>query len=367
MNTIRKFVAVIAIISIATSLGAQTNDLKTYSNYDFVAGNKVLFYDDFSSGSIGDFPVMWQSNGSGEIVTIDNSLERWFMMNNDGLFYLNDGLNVPENFTIEMDVIVKRNDFAPCQVFLTLFEPEQDDLYPGMYVPGKSGIELNLGYYDKENDFQEDHDYRAYDNTNENDGVIGKYGKPEGLFKIDKVSKLCIWVQKTRLRIYIDNVKVFDIQRAFSKGTKVGQIRFGTLDVCKILITNFRVADATEDARTKFLADGKLISYGIYFDSGKDIVKPQSYGAIKEMATILTDNPLVKVLIVGHTDSDGDDSMNLDLSKRRAENVKKALMSEFNIDASRISADGKGEAEPITDNKTAENKAKNRRVEFEKK
>ncbi|MDP2238427.1 MAG: OmpA family protein [Bacteroidales bacterium] len=360
----KKLVTAIVIITFASSLGAQTNDFKTYSNYDFVAGNKVLFFDNFSSGSIGDFPVMWQTNGSGEIVTIDNSSERWFMMNNDGLFYLNEGLNVPENFTIEMDVIVKRNDFAPCQVFLTLFDPEKNDLYPGMYVPGKSGIELNLGYFDKENDFQEDHDYRVYNNSDEIGGITGRYTKPEGLFKIDKVSKLCIWVQKTRLRLYIDNVKVFDIQRAFSSGAKVGQIRFGTQDVCKILITNFRVADATEDARSKFLTDGKLVSYGIYFDSGKDIVKPQSYGAIKEMAAILTDNTSLKVLIVGHTDSDGDNKMNLDLSKRRAENVKKVLMTEFKIDASRITSDGKGETEPIAENNSAENKAKNRRVEF---
>ena len=364
MNTIKSLVGAWIILSITTSLMAQTSDFKTYSNYDFVAGNKVLFFDDFSNGNIGDFPVWWQTNASGEIVTIENNNERWFMMGNDGLFYLNEGLNVPENFTIEMDIILKRNDFQPCQVFLTLFTPEKNDLYPGMYVPGKSGIELNLGYYDKENDFQANHDYRVYNNSSENAGITGMYTKPEGLFKIDKVSKLCIWVQKTRMRLYIDNVKVFDVQRAFSDGAKVGQIRFGTQDVCKIYITNFRVADATEDTRSKFLTDGKLISYGIYFDSGKDIVKPQSYGAIKEIATILNENPTVKVLIVGHTDSDGDDKTNLDLSKRRAENVKKVLVSEFKIDASRIATDGKGETEPIVDNKTPQNKAKNRRVEF---
>ena len=364
MKTIKSLVVTGMILVLTTSLVAQTSDFKTYSNYDFVPGNKVLFFDDFSNGNIGDFPVMWQTNASGEIVTIDNHPGRWFMMGNDGFFYLNKGLNVSENFTIEMDVIVRRNDLHPCQVFLTLFTPEKNDLYPGMYVPGKSGIELNLGYYDKDNDIQEDHDYRVYNNSNESGGVTGRYTKPEGLFKIDKVSKLCIWVQKTRLRLYIDNVKVFDIQRAFSEGAKVGQIRFGTQDVCKMYITNFRVADATEDTRSKFLTDGKLISYGIYFDSGKDIVKPQSYGAIKEMATILHENPNVKVLIVGHTDSDGDDKMNLDLSKRRAENVKKVLVSEFKIDGARITTDGKGESEPIADNKTIENKAKNRRVEF---
>lgn len=364
MKSGKSFMAALVFFAFTALLNAQTSDFKTYSNYDFVAGNSVLFFDDFSSGSIGDFPVMWNTNGSGEIVTISNNSDRWFMMNTEGLFYLNNGMKVPENFTIEMDIIVRRNDFQPCQVHLTLFEPETNDLYPGMYVPGKSGIELNLGYYDKENDFQEDHDYRVYNNSYENDGITGRYGKPEGLLKIEKVSRLSMWVQKSRLRLYIDNVKVFDIQRAFSEGVKIGQIRFGTLDICNILISNFRISDATEDSRSKFLNDGKLISYGIYFDSGKDIVKPQSFGTIKELANILTENPAVNVLIVGHTDSDGDDKMNLDLSKRRAENVKKVLVSEFKIDANRIATDGKGESEPIADNKTLENKAKNRRVEF---
>lgn len=364
MKTLKRLAGVCMILAFTTSVVAQTSDFKTYSDYDFVAGNKLLFFDDFSHGNIGDFPVMWQTNASGEIVKIDNSTERWFMMGYDGLFFPDKGLNVSENFTIEMDIIVKRNDYLPCQIYLVLFDPEKNELHPDTYTPGKSGIELGLGYFDKGNEYQVEHDYTIYNNGKENVWITGKYTKPEGLLKIDKLSKLCIWVQKTRMRLYIDNVKVFDLQQAFSKGVKAGQIRFGTHDVCNIYITNFRVADATEDTRSKFLTDGKLISYGIYFDSGKDIVKPQSYGAIKEMATILTENPSVKVLIVGHTDNDGDDKMNLDLSKRRAENVKKVLVSEFKIDAGRITTDGKGESEPIADNKTPENKAKNRRVEF---
>jgi len=364
MKKTRSVVTAVVCIVAGLNLTGQTNEFKTYSNYDFVAGNKVLFYDDFSNGSIGDFPVMWQTTGSGEIVTINNSTARWFMMNTDGLFYLNKGMKVPENFTIEMDLIISRNDFQPCQIFLSLFEPETGNLYPGMYVPGNSGIELNLGYHDSENDLSEPHDYRVYNNTNEQAGVTGRYTKPEGLLKLDSVSRISIWVQKTRLRVYINQVKVFDIQRAFSEGAKVGQLRFGTQDVCKLLITNFRISDASEDTRSKFLTEGKLISYGIYFDSGKDIVKPQSYGAIKEMAMILTENPGVNVQILGHTDSDGNDAMNLDLSKRRAENVKKILVSEFKIDPNRISTDGKGETDPLVPNINPENKAKNRRVEF---
>ena len=73
-----------------------------------------------------------------------------------------------------------------------------------------------------------------------------------------------------------------------------------------------------------------------------------------------------KVNIIGHTDSDGSDAANLELSKKRAAAVRTALAEEFGIDASRMQSDGKGESKPVADNKTKEGKSQNRRVEFVK-
>src|SRR4029453_19350585 len=92
-----------------------------------------------------------------------------------------------------------------------------------------------------------------------------------------------------------------------------------------------------------------------------------SYGSLKEIAGVLTENANLKVQVVGHTDSDGDDAANMDLSKRRAASVKNALVSEFKIDAARLDTDGKGETQPIDKNDTPAGKANNRRVEFIKK
>jgi outer membrane protein OmpA-like peptidoglycan-associated protein len=74
----------------------------------------------------------------------------------------------------------------------------------------------------------------------------------------------------------------------------------------------------------------------------------------------------VRVKIIGHTDSDGADAANLDLSKRRADSVKGELAKTFNIDASRIETEGMGESKPVAPNDTQVNKALNRRVEFVK-
>ena len=112
------------------------------------------------------------------------------------------------------------------------------------------------------------------------------------------------------------------------------------------------------------MTDGKLITYGIYFDVNKDVVKPESYGTLKEIAGILNEVPGVKVKIFGHTDSDGDDTKNMDLSKRRAASVKVELAKSFGVNADRLETDGLGESKPVAPNDTPVNKALNRRVEF---
>lgn len=87
-------------------------------------------------------------------------------------------------------------------------------------------------------------------------------------------------------------------------------------------------------------------------------------GTLKEIATVLQENPDVRVKIVGHTDSDGADASNMDLSKKRGASVKNELVRNFGIDASRLESDGMGESQPVAPNDTPSNKALNRRVEF---
>lgn len=181
----------------------------------------------------------------------------------------------------------------------------------------------------------------------------------------EKVNHVIIWVQNRRVRIYSQGEKVVDAATNIYSDTKFNKFRFSGWDRAGFpYIGNLKITTAAPDTRNKLLKEGKLISYGIYFDSGKDVVKQESYGAIKEIATVMQENPTLKINIVGHTDSDGDDAANLALSKKRAESVKNFLVKEFKVDAGRMQTDGKGETEPVTDNNTVQNKAENRRVEF---
>ena len=130
------------------------------------------------------------------------------------------------------------------------------------------------------------------------------------------------------------------------------------------MISNLKITTAAPDTRSKLITEGRLTPYGITFDSGKASIKPESYGTLNDIATVLKENPGVSVKIVGHTDSDGDDALNLDLSRRRAESVKNELVSKFGLDASRMQTEGAGESKPVAPNDSPANKAMNRRVEF---
>ena len=141
--------------------------------------------------------------------------------------------------------------------------------------------------------------------------------------------KVSIWRQKERLRVYLDQNKVYDLPKAFSPGntynTMMYQIWSDFLPEEKYLIGNIKLAVGNPDTRNKLLTEGKFSTTGILFDVNSAAIKPESYGTLKEIAGVLEDNASVKVKIIGHTDSDGDASMNLALSHKRAEAVKSAL------------------------------------------
>lgn len=108
---------------------------------------------------------------------------------------------------------------------------------------------------------------------------------------------------------------------------------------------------------------GKVAVYGIYFDSGKSVIKPESKPTIDEIVKMLQQSPKLKIFIVGHTDSDGSVESNMKLSSDRAAAVVKAL-TENGISASRLKSSGVGPYCPVESNHTEEGKAKNRRVEL---
>ena len=125
--------------------------------------------------------------------------------------------------------------------------------------------------------------------------------------------------------------------------------------------------DVVADA--KFMAEGissagHVAIYGIYFDFNKSDVKPESEPALNEIAKLLSGNPNLKVLIVGHTDNVGGIDYNMKLSLARATAVVQALTTKYKVNPQSLKAYGAGQLAPVAPNKTEEGRAKNRRVEL---
>lgn len=113
-------------------------------------------------------------------------------------------------------------------------------------------------------------------------------------------------------------------------------------------------------------ATGHVEVPGIFFDTGKAALKPESAAAVGEIAALLKADPAMKVYIVGHTDSVASLESNLKLSQARAEAVAQALIAEHGIAATRLSARGVGPLAPVASNDSEDGRAKNRRVELVK-
>lgn len=329
--------------------------IETKTQYDFVPGDQVLFFEDFSQDAIGDFPALWTTTGSGEVKTVNVAPGNWLHMNaTDQVYIPMKDLNLPENFILEFDLITQpREEDGHFNFYLSLYKSSDDFLTDELY-PGTNGVHVTIG----------DDGWQVRGYHNEKDKMVDGESDIAPVLN-DELTHVIIWVQKARMRMYHKGRKVVDLPTIMQVPNDFNRLRFSLWSCAgHPLLSNIRITSAAPDTRSKLLTEGKLISYGIYFDVNSDKIKPESRGAVNDIAKVLAENPNVRIRIDGHTDSDGDNAKNLDLSKRRAASVKNMLTSEFSIDPSRIETDGFGETKAVADNSTNEGKAKNRRVEF---
>ncbi|HEX8436905.1 Ig-like domain-containing protein, partial [Archangium sp.] len=122
-----------------------------------------------------------------------------------------------------------------------------------------------------------------------------------------------------------------------------------------------------DKGKVKVLVEGQkiVILDKVYFATNKDVILPRSFNLLTQVAAVLRANPeITKVRVEGHTDSQSSDVFNLDLSQRRANNVRKRLVEKEGISPARLVSVGYGESRPVDTNKTAKGRENNRRVEF---
>ncbi len=169
----------------------------------------------------------------------------------------------------------------------------------------------------------------------------------------------------TALKAYIDRQRMASMPDISTAAGSPVDLEIRLWASTKPMITNVRFAEGCRPPKD-MLAEGKLVTYGIHFESGSDVVLPESAPVLRQVAAYMEANAAVKLKITGHTDNVGSSASNLDLSKRRAASVAKVLAEQFKISAERFTTDGKGDTEKVADNATPAGRAMNRRVEFMK-
>lgn len=314
-----------------------------WANYDFVPGERVLFFDDYTDDNVGDFPRPFDLlEGNWEVVEWQG--QRYIRGTTGGTISVTLPETLPERFTIEFPASVQHGN-ASLRVSTAPIDAGDRDY---------AGSAPSLRFSD------------AGLNPVKNQGPTTMTRRRDGA-RGEAMVTFRIMADGSYMKMYLDDHRVANVPNAvFPRADKLYFTIAWAYDENPIMIGPIRIAAGGLDLYDRLEAEGRVATQGIYFAVNSDIIRPESTGTLKQIGDMLRQHAELRLSIEGHTDSDGDDAYNLDLSKRRADAVKAHLEQAFGIDASRLETAGLGETKPAADNSTPEGKQQNRRVELVK-
>ena len=305
------------------------------TKFDFVPGDSVLLLDDFTQDELGEFPARWRL-AAGNFEVAEMKGERWLRCtSDDGHIQMKMPPGLPEFWTLEFDAYGFGNDAL---ITVSALAENEGVVWQSTVPHGTKNLALWCG--------------DIFSATLIPSGIPGRHH----------------WMflgRGSALKVYMDRDRLGNIPDVSAAGvpSKIDFRLWAPGDQAKLLITNVRFAAGPRPPKD-MLAEGKLVTYGIHFDTGSDVVRPESAPVLRQIAAYLESKPDVRLKITGHTDNVGSAASNLDLSKRRAAAVAGVLSKEFKLAAERFQTDGKGDTVPVTSNTKPEGRAMNRRVEF---
>jgi outer membrane protein OmpA-like peptidoglycan-associated protein len=332
-----------------------------YSKYDFVPGDRVIFFDDFSDTEVGEFPRKWTLQGPGagtsNAVEVVRSQERNFLRSQpaadkgDSQYYsrqyvrLDTKGDLPEKFTVEFDAV-----FAYCPPgaknsqteYVLLLANKNTSVHGGNASPGSIVV-------------------RPEEGMSRNTRTAIRKGD-------GKVHHVAVSVNGTFVKAYVDQDRVANDPDGIPRPIQHVGIFMGSTGhwLCpSVMFTNFRLAEGGKNIQSALDTDGKIVTHGILFDTGSDRIRPESLPTLKTILGLLEKDASLKFSVEGHTDNQGGQGINQPLSERRAAAVK-AWLEGKGIPADRLRSKGWGDTKSVDRNDTPEGRANNRRVEFVK-
>jgi outer membrane protein OmpA-like peptidoglycan-associated protein len=322
----------------AATTAASPTGVLNWAKYDFVPGDKVIFEDNLEGEENGEFPSRWDlARGTAEVAEVDGENVIFLRGGNPTIVpYMKNSSEdyLPDVFTVEFDVY-----FGYSYMTMYLFD------YKNQEHPKGSQDELTVGY-----------NYL---------GVWQSTSKYPKDVSDKRWAHVAVAYTNGKFKAYLDDTRLVNVPRLDVNPTGISFYSYHASDNYPFYLKNIRIAEGGVKYYDRVMKDGKIIANGIRFDVGKATLKPESMGIINEVIDLMKEHPDLRFSVEGHTDSDGDDNSNLELSEKRAETVKSTMIG-MGIAAERLESKGLGESMPITDNSSPEGKANNRRVEFVK-
>lgn len=301
-----------------------------WANFDFVPGDRVLFVDDFANDRVGNFPRRLEFR-AGSMQVVEWQGRRWLSDAGDGEFYIELPEVLPERFTIEFDVVGSGNPL----------EMSWGENGEGVLYIDESSAWARAG------------------------GV-----EPRGGFKVnteERPARIRIAVDGDYLKLYADEHRALNAPNLkMGRSNRIRVVMNGWSAESPRMIADLRIMAGGQTLYDALVADGRVATQGIYFDTGSDRLRPESTPTLEEIADMLKAHPDLRIRIEGHTDSTGNPQSNLVLSEKRAAAVEDYLATKHGIDAGRLETQGFGDTKPVGDNDTPEGRQANRRVELVK-
>lgn len=332
----------------AAAAATLAGNREVWANYDFIPGQRTLFYSDFTDDGVGDLPRRLEFKGGAmEIVELDG--QRALKASAASGFVVPLPEVLPQRFTLEIDVI-NRNSMSVAQPTIKVYGgtavKTDVDRERTRVTFGHTGWEVGGGGTESQANFT----------SEEAEGYLGR-----------PVS-VRVLGDGAYLKLYADGRRLANVPNAaFMRGRGIFvavEARDGEANA--VYITRIRIAESDISVYDALAATGRWATQGILFASGKATIRPESAPALKAIAAALTGHPDLRIRIEGHTDNVGSAEANLRLSEERAAAIRAALVSEHGIAPERLEISGLGDTKPAADNGTPEGRSSNRRVEVVK-
>jgi outer membrane protein OmpA-like peptidoglycan-associated protein len=322
--------------------GVPPADLSTANaNVDFVPGERVILHNDYTMDNVGDFPRGFELiEGSFEIIEWQG--ERYLRALSGGIFAIPLPETLPEQFTIEYAVNIQHgNGYVRLMPGRAYYGPSRH--YKGTAVTTEYGTA----------------------GVRPTGGEVGPRALASASVLHEQVATVHVMADGDHMKVYVADSRVANVPNAVFPRSDTLFLAVSSASANNpIIIGPIRIAGGGRDLYDRLAEEGRVATQGIYFDVNSATIRSESGPTLEDIGTMLQNHPELRISIEGHTDSDGDDAYNLQLSELRAASVRDYLIANYDIDESRLESKGLGETMPVADNSTTEGKQQNRRVEL---